>query len=265
MKAWLQDKNIAINELKKLIEKLKGKSVETKFEKSSVIRQPNAFKSQRQSILGKPATFSDSLAKKDFSKPVTAHILPQNVKQVAKNTNVIAPKMYKLDTRKTQTRTIQLPQDNKKTNKRVSFSTGVIPTTSVSRPQLKSNRLEDRVLPNNSEVKTKKVEEHRRNSKFSKNKTSVTACNDRLNVKTLHVKTSKVNFVCVTCGKCVLNDNHDLCVLHYINGVNKREKQPIDVPISANEPKQTVNQSVATSLKKTVASESTSKNPRKIS
>ncbi|GJY70925.1 retrovirus-related pol polyprotein from transposon TNT 1-94 [Tanacetum coccineum] len=51
LKAQLQDKGIAISELKKLIEKMKGKSVETKFEKSSVIRQPNAFKSQRQSIL----------------------------------------------------------------------------------------------------------------------------------------------------------------------------------------------------------------------
>nr|GEW16767.1 hypothetical protein [Tanacetum cinerariifolium] len=37
LKAQLQDKGIAITELKKLIEKLKGKSVETKFEKSSVI------------------------------------------------------------------------------------------------------------------------------------------------------------------------------------------------------------------------------------
>ncbi|GJS47173.1 hypothetical protein Tco_0597294 [Tanacetum coccineum] len=51
LKAQLQEKGIAISELKKLIEKMKGKSVETKFEKSSVIRQPNAFKSQRQSIL----------------------------------------------------------------------------------------------------------------------------------------------------------------------------------------------------------------------
>nr|GFB07395.1 hypothetical protein [Tanacetum cinerariifolium] len=49
LKAQLQDKSIAISELKKLIEKLKGKSVDTKFEKSSVIRQPNAFKSQRPS------------------------------------------------------------------------------------------------------------------------------------------------------------------------------------------------------------------------
>ncbi|GJZ54419.1 hypothetical protein Tco_0609304 [Tanacetum coccineum] len=61
LKAQLQDKGIAISELKKLIEKMKGKSMETKFEKSSVIRQPNAFKSQRQSILGKPTIFSDSL------------------------------------------------------------------------------------------------------------------------------------------------------------------------------------------------------------
>ncbi|GKC13426.1 hypothetical protein Tco_1010208 [Tanacetum coccineum] len=68
LKAQLQDKGIAISELKKLIVKLKGKYVETKFEKPSVIRQPNAFKSQRKSILGKPTTFSDPLAKKDFSK-----------------------------------------------------------------------------------------------------------------------------------------------------------------------------------------------------
>ncbi|GJY21439.1 hypothetical protein Tco_0394005 [Tanacetum coccineum] len=138
LKAQLQDKGIAISELKKLIEKMKGKSVETKFEKSSVIRQPNAFKSQRQSILGKPATFSDSLAKTDFSKSksvttknvshdfsktVTAQILPQNVLPIFKNTNVIAPGMYKVHTKPNQTRTPQLPQDIRKLNKHVSFST----------------------------------------------------------------------------------------------------------------------------------------------
>ncbi|GJV71804.1 hypothetical protein Tco_1491799 [Tanacetum coccineum] len=42
LKAQLQDKNIAISELKKLIEKCKGKSVDTKFDKPSVVRQPNA-------------------------------------------------------------------------------------------------------------------------------------------------------------------------------------------------------------------------------
>ncbi|GKA75361.1 retrovirus-related pol polyprotein from transposon TNT 1-94 [Tanacetum coccineum] len=253
---------------------MKGKYVETKFEKSSVIRQPNAFKSQRQSILGKPATFSDSLAKTDFSKsksvttqnvshdfskPVTAQILPQNVLPIFKNTNVIAPGMYKVHTKPNQTRTPWLPQDIRKTNKCVSFSIGVIPTTSVSRPQLKSNQLEDRVMSNNSQGKKQEVEDHRRNFKFSNNKTSVTACNDSLNAKT-----SNVNFVCVTCGKCVLNDNHDLCVLHYINGVNSRTRQPIVVPISTREPKHNVNQSVATSSKKTIATDSTVKQSRNI-
>nr|GEV18752.1 copia protein [Tanacetum cinerariifolium] len=67
----------------------------------------------------------------------------------------------------------------------------------------------DRVMLNNSQGKKQEVEDHRRNVKFSKNKTSVTACNDSLNANT-----SDVNFVCVTYGKCVLNKKHDMCVLN---------------------------------------------------
>nr|GFB79530.1 hypothetical protein [Tanacetum cinerariifolium] len=120
LEAQLQDKGIVISELKKLIEKQKGKSVDTKFEKSSVIQQSNTFKSQRPSVLGKPTTFSNSFVRKDFSKstsitqthvsndfskPVTAKTLPMNKKSILKNTNVLAPGMYKLHTDHTQTRT----------------------------------------------------------------------------------------------------------------------------------------------------------------
>ncbi|GKA14700.1 retrovirus-related pol polyprotein from transposon TNT 1-94 [Tanacetum coccineum] len=108
----------------------------------------------------------------------------------------------------------------------------VILTTSVSRPQLKSNQMEDRVMSNNSQGKKQKVEDHRRNFNFSNKKTSVTACNESLNAKT-----SNVNFVCVTYEKCVLNDNHDICVLYYINGMNSRTTQPIAIPISTRKPK----------------------------
>nr|GEZ45673.1 uncharacterized mitochondrial protein AtMg00810-like [Tanacetum cinerariifolium] len=110
---------------------------------------------------------------------------------------------------------------------------------------------------NNSQGKKQKVEDHRRNAKFSKNKTSVTACND-----SLKAKTSNVNFVCGTCGKCMLNDKHVMCVLHSLNGVNSRTKMPMDVPISTREPKRTVKQSVAKPLRRTVASESTNQKPR---
>nr|GFC00128.1 hypothetical protein [Tanacetum cinerariifolium] len=118
--------------------------------------------------------------------------------------------------------------------------------------------MEDRVLFNNSQGKKQEVEDHRRNVKFSKNKMSVTACNDSLNAKTVNV-----NFVCASCGKCVLNEKHDLCVLKYVNSVNSRTKMPIAVLVSTREPKRSVTQSVAKPLKKTVASESNQK-PRNI-
>nr|GEU66780.1 hypothetical protein [Tanacetum cinerariifolium] len=190
----------------------------------------------------------------DFLKPVTAQTLPPNKKFILKNMNVLAPRMYKFHTEFTQARTSQLPQDSRKTNKRVSFSTGVIPITSVSRPRLKSNPMGDRVMRNNSQGKKQDVEDHRRRVKFSKNKTSVTACNDSLKAKTLNV-----NFVCATCGKCVLNEKHDMCVLKSVNGVHSRTKMPIVVPVSTREPKCTVKQSVDKPLKKTVASESNHK------
>nr|GFA29536.1 hypothetical protein [Tanacetum cinerariifolium] len=184
-------------------------------------------------------------------------ILPPNKKSILKNTNVLTPGMYKLHTEPTQTRTSQLPNDFRKTNKRVSFSTGVIPPTRVSTPKLKSNQMEDRVMLNNSQGKKQEVEDHRRNVKFSKNKTSVTACND-----SLKAKTSNLNFICATCGKCVLNVKHDMCVLYSFNDTNSRTKMPIVVPISTREPKCTINQSVAKPLRKIVASESTNQKPR---
>nr|GFA86227.1 retrovirus-related Pol polyprotein from transposon TNT 1-94 [Tanacetum cinerariifolium] len=150
LKAQLQDKGIAKSELKKLIEKLKRNSVDTKFEKSSVVREPNAFK-----------------------------------------------RMYKLHTEATQTRTSQLPNYSRETNKRVSFSTSEIPTTSVSRLQLKSNPMEDSVMLNNSQRKKHEVEDYHRNVKFSINNTSVTACSHGTNLYSITLQgTTSPNPIC---------------------------------------------------------------------
>nr|GEY89885.1 integrase, catalytic region, zinc finger, CCHC-type, peptidase aspartic, catalytic [Tanacetum cinerariifolium] len=115
--------------------------------------------------------------------------------------------MYKIHTDLTQVRTSKLPQDSKKTNKSVSFSTGVILTTSVSRPQLKSNPKGDRVLRSNSHGKKLDVEEHRRNVKLLKNKMSVTACTDNLNVKTVNETPASA-----MCANSVMIKKHDLRV-----------------------------------------------------
>nr|GEX26381.1 hypothetical protein [Tanacetum cinerariifolium] len=117
--------------------------------------------------------------------------------------------------------------------------------------------MEDRVLLNNIQGKKQEVDDHHRNVKFSKNKTFVTACNDSLNAKILNV-----NSVCATCGKCVLNAKHDMCVLKSRNDVNSRTKMPIVVRVSTREPKRIVKQSIAKPLIKTVASESTNHKPK---
>nr|GEZ27733.1 hypothetical protein [Tanacetum cinerariifolium] len=84
----------------------------------------------------------------------------------------------------------------------------VIPTTSVSRPQLKSNPQGDRVMHNNSQGKKQEVEDHHRSVKLPKNKKYVTTCNDNLNAKILNVKS-----VSTMCDKYVLIDKRAICVL----------------------------------------------------
>ncbi|GJR01868.1 hypothetical protein Tco_0524852 [Tanacetum coccineum] len=119
--------------------------------------------------------------------------------------------------------------------------------------------MKDKVVPNTSQVKFKKteVEDHHRISSISNKTKSVTACND-----SLKSRTSNVNAVCATCGKCVFNSNHDACVYQFLNDVNARTKKPKVVPISTRKPKSQANKSVATYRKKTVASESTITNSK---
>ncbi|GKA30604.1 hypothetical protein Tco_0716909, partial [Tanacetum coccineum] len=208
----------------------------------------------------KPAPFSDSLERKNFakkksvsktneskglSKQVTPQNLPQTATQAVRNINVIKPGMYRIESSTTQTRAPQLTRNSRNTNPRVSTSIGVAHKTNVSRPQPRSNQMKDKVLPNTSQVKFKKteVEDHPRISSISIQTKSVTACNDSLNSRT-----SNVNVVCATCGKCVFNSNHDACVSKFLNDVNARTKKPNVVPISTRKPKSQANKSIIVQL-----------------
>ncbi|GKE00772.1 hypothetical protein Tco_1388755 [Tanacetum coccineum] len=201
LKAQLQDKNIAISELKKLVDKCKEKSVETKFDKPSVVRQPNAQRIPKPSVLGKPAPFSNSLERKSYTQ--TQSVTKTNVSES------LSKPVTNRFTSNNKASSPQLPQTSRKTNPLVSTSTGVIHRTNVSRPQLRITQIKDKVVPNNSHVKDKKteVEDHHRISSISNKTKSVTASND-----SLKSRTSNVNAVCATCGKCVFNSNHDAFV-----------------------------------------------------
>nr|GEV73864.1 hypothetical protein [Tanacetum cinerariifolium] len=222
LNAQLQDKNIAISELKKLIEHGKGKSMDTKFDKPSVVRQPNAQRIPKPSVLRKPTPFLDSLDRRYF--PKTKSVPKANVSEG----------MYRIDNRTAHTKVPQLPQTVRNTNPRVSTSIRVNHKPNVSRPQLKRNQSRDKVLPNNSQVKAKKtqLEVHHRIPSVSNKIKSVTACKDSLNSKTLNAKA-----VCATCNKCLVNSNHFACVTKMLNDVHARTKKPNVVPISTRNPK----------------------------
>ncbi|GJU86754.1 hypothetical protein Tco_1294300 [Tanacetum coccineum] len=135
LKAQLQDKHIAISELKKLIENCKGKSVETQFNKPSIVRQPNAKRIPKPSVLGKPTPFSNSPEMRSFQtkqsvnktnvsdglfKQVTQQNLPQIRKQAEIHSNERKPGMHRFATCTKQNREPQLPHASRNTNPYVS-------------------------------------------------------------------------------------------------------------------------------------------------
>ncbi|GJX45072.1 retrovirus-related pol polyprotein from transposon TNT 1-94 [Tanacetum coccineum] len=82
----------------------------------------------------------------------------------------------------------------------------------------------DKIQQTPSSTQKNKVEAHSRTVKSSlKNKNCVVESN-----KTKNVQHSKLNanfeLICVTCNGCMLSDNHDICVLDFINDVNTRAK-----------------------------------------
>ncbi|GKG34773.1 hypothetical protein Tco_0437469, partial [Tanacetum coccineum] len=81
-------------------------------------------------------------------KPITKQSLPQNRNQANRNTNVLKPGMYRLASTTTQIKTPQLPHASRNTNPHMSKSSGVFHSTSISRPQLKSYQVKEKVMPN---------------------------------------------------------------------------------------------------------------------
>ncbi|GKA60696.1 retrovirus-related pol polyprotein from transposon TNT 1-94 [Tanacetum coccineum] len=109
-------------------------------------------------------------------------------------------------------------------NKPMLSSTGVKPSTSASGSQPSGNTKKDKIRKTPSSTQKNKVEAHPRKVKSSlKNKDCVVQPKG-----TAHVQHSKLNanseLKCVKCNGCMLSDNHDLCVLDFINNVNARKQ-----------------------------------------
>ncbi|GJW11849.1 retrovirus-related pol polyprotein from transposon TNT 1-94 [Tanacetum coccineum] len=116
------------------------------------------------------------------------------------------------------------PTSNLVSNKPMLSSIGVKPSTSASGSQPSGNTKKDKIRQTPSSTQKNKVEAHLRKVKSSlKNKDCVVKPKG-----TAHMQHSKLNanseLKCVKCNGCMLSDNHDLCVLDFINNVNARNK-----------------------------------------
>nr|GEU58722.1 hypothetical protein [Tanacetum cinerariifolium] len=109
-------------------------------------------------------------------------------------------------------------------NKHVLSSIGVNLLTSASGSQPQSNTKKYRIQQTQSRVKKNKLDDHPRNVRPSLNNNKSV-----INTKAISsVPNSKLNvnsdLKCATCNGCLFFDNHDSCVLEFINSVNARVK-----------------------------------------
>ncbi|GJY28379.1 hypothetical protein Tco_0404146 [Tanacetum coccineum] len=180
-----------------------------------------AFKSKCPKI-SKPRFSSQVDVKKDLSKPVTTHYLPNGKESAfAKPNHVIASsesrnssKNMRRFSSNNMVHNHYLEEAKKKTQEKdrnskssVMPSTSLQNTTNGSKPKPRSKNHTSRSLPvsKSSCVMSNDVPlvDHSRNSSpFSDSK----------------------HFVCSTCHKCVFNANHDACITKFLKEVNSRAK-----------------------------------------
>ncbi|GKA48313.1 hypothetical protein Tco_0741271 [Tanacetum coccineum] len=159
-----------------------------------------------------------------FTQPVTSS--GNTNTKIASSSNLVSNKHVLSSTgvRPSTSASGSQPSSSKKKNKPVLSSTGVRPSTSASGLQPSSSKKKDKIQrPPSSNLKNK-VEAHPRTVKSSlKNKNSVVEPKGTANVQ--HSKlNANSKLLCVKCNGCMLSDNHDLCVLDFINDVNARAK-----------------------------------------
>nr|GEW21182.1 hypothetical protein [Tanacetum cinerariifolium] len=109
-------------------------------------------------------------------------------------------------------------------NTHVLYSTGVNLLSSASGSQPQGNTKKYRIQRTPSKAKNNKLEDHHRTVRPSLNKKKSVVDTKAI----LSVSNSKLNvnsdLKCATCNGCLFSDNHDSCVLAYINSVNARVK-----------------------------------------
>nr|GEU82694.1 hypothetical protein [Tanacetum cinerariifolium] len=100
------------------------------------------------------------------------------------------------------------------------FSTGVNLLSSVSGSQPQGNTKNDRIQRTPSKAKKNKLEDHHRKVRPSLNKKKSVVDTKAISSVTNSKLNVNADLKCATCNGCLFSDDHDSCVLAYINSVN---------------------------------------------
>nr|GEY60132.1 hypothetical protein [Tanacetum cinerariifolium] len=111
------------------------------------------------------------------------------------------------------------PLANIDSNTPVPSSIGVTLVSSSSESMSQDNTKKNRFRRTQRKAKKNKLEDHLRNVSSSLNKKSVVGTKATSSV-TNYVSNVKSDLKCVSCNGCLFSDNHDACVVAYINSVN---------------------------------------------
>ncbi|GJV85824.1 hypothetical protein Tco_1525722 [Tanacetum coccineum] len=212
LKAQIQDKVFATASLKNELRKLRGNSVDTKFAKPLILGKPLLHPLRNQSVVRQPNAFKSERPKISKSRNSSKSISTSTLK-VTYGSNDMIHNYYLEDARK---KTQESGRNSRPTMMPSAISQS---TTNSTKPKPRINNQNSRnwLASKSSCVTTKTVPiaEHSRNSRnFSDSK----------------------HFVCSTCQKCVFNANLDSCVTKFLNEVNSRAKVPSHKTTNRNKP-----------------------------
>nr|GFA85351.1 integrase, catalytic region, zinc finger, CCHC-type, peptidase aspartic, catalytic [Tanacetum cinerariifolium] len=95
--------------------------------------------------------------------------------------------------------------------------------SSASGSKSQDNTKKNRIWRTQKKAKETEFDDHLRTVKSSLNKASVVDSKATSSV-IKSVSNVNLNLKCASCNGCLFSDNHDACVVEYINSVNARKK-----------------------------------------
>ncbi|GJR35904.1 retrovirus-related pol polyprotein from transposon TNT 1-94 [Tanacetum coccineum] len=219
IRAENQNLLFTISELKtRLANAEKGKSVNTKFDKTNGSQPLLCVTPLNKHVIQKKTDVQKSKENHVVSKPVTLQTSPAKQSGVNSNKNVIAPGMYKVAT-------THESQTNKA--KHNLSSTGMNAASSVRRPMNRDSHVKNSVLAN-SKKPAKKVAVYVRKNKQT-DITSENVISNKENVIDVDVaNASKAKtLLCVSCMQNVLIPCHDKCFANYKLNVHSNVRRTL--------------------------------------